>query len=111
MTEQELKEKQKAMDDKTLIALAEKTIIDLAKTGGRSHRMTVPPQIDDTDMLLSELVDRFGKALKRIENLEKTSERLMQGRDYLMQLENINISTVVADILEAFGFGRNGLDF
>ena len=64
MTEQELKEKQKAMEDKTLIALVEKTITDLAKTGGRSHRMTVPPQIDDTDMLLSELVRRYKECLE-----------------------------------------------
>ena len=99
------------MDDKTLIALVEKTITDLAKTGGRSHRMTVPPQIDDTDMLLSELVERYKNALKKIEKLEKSSEQLMRGRDYLMQLENINISTVIEDVLEAFGFGRNGLDF
>ena len=111
MTEQELKEEQKAMEDKTLITLVEMTITDLAETGGRSHRMTVPPQIDDTDMLLSELVERYKNALNRIEKLEKSSEQLMQGRDYLMQLENINISTVVADTLEAFGFGRNGLDF
>ncbi len=99
------------MDDKTLIALVEMTITDLAKTGGRSHRMTVPPQIDDTDMLLSELVERYKNALKKIEKLEKSSEQLMRGRDYLMQLENINISTVIEDVLEAFGFGRNGLDF
>ena len=63
MTEKELREKQEAMSNETLIGLVQMTITDLAKTGGRSHRMTVPPQIEDTDMLLSEMVKRFKYAL------------------------------------------------
>ena len=63
MTEERLKELQTEMSNETLIKLVEKTITDLALTGGRSHRMTVPPQIDDTDMLLSEMVKRFKSAL------------------------------------------------
>ncbi|MDM8159054.1 hypothetical protein QUH73_04390 [Labilibaculum sp. K2S] len=35
----------------------------MARTGGRSHIMCVPPEITDTDMILSELVDRYEKAL------------------------------------------------
>lgn len=53
--------KQAAMTNKDLIELVEKQISDLARSGGRSHRMCVPPMITDTDMLLSEMVKRFKK--------------------------------------------------
>ena len=52
-------EQQAVMPDKELIELAEKQVSELARTGGRSHRMCVPPMITDTDMLLSELIRRF----------------------------------------------------
>ena len=53
------KEKQQAMSDSELIELVQKEISKLAKTGGKSHTMCVPPMITDTDMLLSEMVRRF----------------------------------------------------
>jgi hypothetical protein len=59
--EQVLKDKQEAMSDLTLIGFAEEQITELARTGGRSHKMCVPPNITDTDMLFSELVRRFKK--------------------------------------------------
>ena len=43
------------------------------------------------------------------EENKKFHKQLQNGRDYLMQLEDINVSTIVSDILEVFGFGRNGL--
>lgn len=33
----------------------------LCKTGARSFIMSVPPRIDDTDIIFSELIDRFEK--------------------------------------------------
>lgn len=59
MTESQLRKKQEAMSNEELMELAEKQISELARTGGRSHKMTVPPEITDTDMLFSELVRRF----------------------------------------------------
>lgn len=52
-------DKQKAMSNEALIGFATDEINDLAKSYGKSHRMSIPPQITDTDMLLSELVRRF----------------------------------------------------
>tara|TARA_R110000868_G_C10800625_1_gene757049 strand:- start:184 stop:522 length:339 start_codon:yes stop_codon:yes gene_type:complete len=63
MTEKRLNELQSEMSNETLIDLAEKQISELARTGGRSHRMCVPPMPEDTDMLFSELVKRFKSAL------------------------------------------------
>ena len=41
----------------------ERQITELARTGGKSHRMCVPPMPEDTDMILSELIKRFKCAL------------------------------------------------
>ncbi len=59
MTPEELRQKQAAMSDEALIGFAKDQVSDLAKTGGRSHTMCVPPMITDTDMLFSELIRRF----------------------------------------------------
>ena len=32
---------------------------NLLNTGGSSHKMSVPPQITDTDMIFCELIKRF----------------------------------------------------
>jgi hypothetical protein len=55
----EFESKQQSMSNKELIENVKKQISELAKSGGRSHRMCVPPQVLDTDMILSELVRRF----------------------------------------------------
>ena len=58
-----LNELQESMPDEALIKEAEKQIFELARTGGKSHKMCVPPMPDDTDMILSELVRRYKKAI------------------------------------------------
>lgn len=62
MTVEEFTAKQESMSNEALIGFAEEQVSALAKTGGKSHRMCVPPQITDTDMLSSELIKRFKKA-------------------------------------------------
>jgi hypothetical protein len=63
MTEQRLKELQEGMSNDSLIKEVERQITELARTGGKSHRMCVPPMPEDTDMILSELVRRYKRAL------------------------------------------------
>lgn len=58
-TAEEFELKQSKMSDSELINLCQKEVGDLASTDGKSHRMTIPPMITDTDMLLSELIKRF----------------------------------------------------
>ena len=64
MTTERLKQLQTEMSNETLIKLVEKEITELARTGGKSHRMCVPPMPEDTDMLLCELVKRFKNKVK-----------------------------------------------
>ena len=66
--------KQKAMTNKDLIKEVESQITELARTGGRSHKMCVPPEITDTDMILSEMVRRFKDNLKYISYCERDTE-------------------------------------
>ena len=47
--------KQSKMSDRTFMSEGG----ELASTYGKSHRMTIPPMVTDTDMLLSELIKRF----------------------------------------------------
>jgi len=67
---------------------------------------------DDYVLWLESRITEKRKEVNEIDAANtKMHNQLQSGRDYLMQLENINIRTVAGDILEAFGFGRNGLDY
>ena len=70
MTTEQFEAKQQSMSDNELIENVKKQISELAKTGGRSHQMCVPPQVTDTDMLLSELVRRFEKSKETVQPSE-----------------------------------------
>jgi hypothetical protein len=59
----EIDKLQSEMSNETLIKEVERQITELARTGGKSHRMCVPPMPEDTDMILSELVRRYKRAL------------------------------------------------
>lgn len=80
MTVEKLKAKQESMSNEALIGFAEEQVSVLAKTGGKSHRMCVPPKITDTDMLFSELIKRFKKAN---ESGLKTQELIHAQDDYI----------------------------
>jgi hypothetical protein len=64
MTAEQFKQKQKNMSNEDLILECRRQVSELAKTGGRSHKMCIPPMITDTDMIFSELLDRFETAVK-----------------------------------------------
>jgi hypothetical protein len=59
MKVEEFEKRMAKMSDKELIELAYKQVSELAKTGGRSLRMCVPPMVTDTDMILCEVIKRF----------------------------------------------------
>jgi hypothetical protein len=66
MTSEQFIKEQREMSNEDLIEQCKNQIRQLAKTGGRSHTMSVPPKITDTDMILSETVRRFEKLLNMI---------------------------------------------
>ena len=59
MTIEEFELKQASISNQELVELASYQVRELAKTGGKSHRMSVPPSIRDTDMIFCELIKRF----------------------------------------------------
>ena len=59
MTREEFEAQQQAIPDDKLVEMAQNALSKLCETGGRSLIMTVPPRVDDTDMIISELIRRF----------------------------------------------------
>jgi len=86
MTIEQLEERQAAMSDERLIELASNQVSELARTGGKSHTMHVPPMVEDTDLLLTELIRRF-KALTEQEKPAKETIDLM-GQIPIISLAN-----------------------
>lgn len=59
MNTEEFKEKLSEITDDELIQISKSILIKLCSTGGRSFTMTVPVQLNDTDIIISELIKRF----------------------------------------------------
>ncbi len=59
MTQEQFDEKQRAISNSELAEMAQQALSKLCRTGGKSFIMTIPPRIDDTDMVISELIRRF----------------------------------------------------
>ena len=74
-------EKLLAMTDKELIKLCDKENGQLAKTYGKSHHMSIPPQITDTDMLFAQLTKRFEKSIESDSITTHDLTDLDQARD------------------------------
>jgi hypothetical protein len=55
----EIQEKLEAIPNLELVEIAQKALSKLCSTGGQSFTMTVPPRLDDTDVVLSEVIKRF----------------------------------------------------
>jgi len=62
MTEEQFKQKQKAMPNTELIERARKEVLKLCKSS-KNFTMSIPHMITDTDHLLMEVIDRFEELL------------------------------------------------
>lgn len=69
MNHEKFQLKIQAIPNNELVAMANLAITKLCKTGARSFTMSVPPRIDDTDMILTEVV-------RRVMDIEKLEEKL-----------------------------------
>lgn len=94
MTTEQFKQKQAEMSNEELIKLASGQVSDLAKTGGKSHRMCIPPMITDTDMLLSEVIERFERSIANENTLKDfvNSIALYKENDDKRELTAIKLS-------------------
>lgn len=61
MTFYQFEAKQAKMSDKELIEKCERVVHDTCETG--TFTMSVPPSVNDGDMLLCELIKRYRKCL------------------------------------------------
>lgn len=86
MTTEEFAKQQEAMSNEELIKLADKQVSELAKTGGRSHKMSVPPQITDTDMIFCELLKRFERLIENPICQNCVKYKTTQGNEIMHQL-------------------------
>lgn len=59
MTHEEFQQKLKAIPNQELIEKAESAVSKLCKTYGESFIMCIPARLDDTDIILSEVIKRF----------------------------------------------------
>ena len=70
MTHEEFKAQLEAIPNLELAEKAQSALSKLCSTGGQSFTMTIPPRLDDTDMILSELIKRF--ELLHLENVQNS---------------------------------------
>ena len=63
MTHEEFHQKLEEIPSKELAEKADEMVNKLCRSGGNSFTMTVPPRLDDTDIILAELIRRFKKTL------------------------------------------------
>lgn len=61
MTHEEFQQELEQIPNEKLVEKANYELSKLCDTGGRSFTMCVPPKIDDTDIVLSEIIRRFVK--------------------------------------------------
>jgi len=59
MTHKEFQNQIKAIPNLELAEKAQSALSKLCSSGGGSFTMTVPPRLDDTDIILSEIITRF----------------------------------------------------
>lgn len=59
MTQELFELKMSETSNQDLANMAQESLSKLCKTGGRSFIMSIPPMIKDTDMIFSEIINRF----------------------------------------------------
>ena len=65
MTVEQFDKKQSEMPDNELLEKTRKSLSKLCETGGKSLSMSVPPNVDDFDMLVCELMRRFKNVIEQ----------------------------------------------
>lgn len=72
------------------------------------HALIATVDLTEHKVGLNTLNEILEEAHRMEADLDDSKKQLEEGRNYLMQVEGDEAITV-ADSLEAFGFGRNGL--
>lgn len=64
MKTEEFIEARSLIRDKDLVEKAQMILSDLCRSNGTGFRMTIPPSLDDYDIILQELINRFRGAIQ-----------------------------------------------
>jgi len=59
LTHEKFQQQLKSIPNLELAEMGHSVLSKLCSSGGRSFRMSVPPRLDDTDMVFSEIISRF----------------------------------------------------
>lgn len=71
-----LRKKQQEMSNEELAEKVDKAVSDMCKSGVKTFRMSIPPSVNDTDMLISELVRRFKEGNRLIADSPFSNDNL-----------------------------------
>jgi hypothetical protein len=74
MKHEEFIEKLSAIPDIELVEMAKKELKKLCASGANSFKMSIPPMLEDTDIILSEIIKRFSLNIN-----ELTAKQLLAG--------------------------------
>jgi hypothetical protein len=76
MTYEQFKSEVEAISNYKILEMAQYELTKLCSTGGDSFTMSIPPQTTDTDIVFSQLIERFKFLEFRVNELAK--DRLNQ---------------------------------
>ena len=82
MKTEEFNKARSGITDVDLIEKAHTVLSELCKTGARSFTMTVPPSINDTDMIFGEVIRRFQQLVKRDQEIKDMIEGVFDDYEY-----------------------------
>ena len=78
MKTEEFNKARSGITDVDLIEKAHTVLSELCKTGARSFTMTVPPSINDTDMIFGEVIRRFQQLVKRNQEIKDMIDEMVK---------------------------------
>lgn len=79
MNTEEFNKARSEITDDDLIEKARTILSELCETGAKTFRMTIPPQLDDTDMIFGELINRYRKAIQVQAKVKTEQQGLSAG--------------------------------
>jgi hypothetical protein len=111
MKQEEFEQKKASMSNDELIKLTQKQVIELAISYGKSHKMSIPPMITDTDVLFSELIKRYKASVIKAEKWDKLGDAIARcyvdkdGNELSDEAsKNIDLGTIGEIAASAFGW-------
>ena len=88
MTHEEFMKNLERIPDEILCIRAEAALGKMCTTGGRSFVMSIPPRLDDTDMVLGEVLRRLKERSNKMSEEDKKVYQLSREKQALINGNN-----------------------